>query len=89
MWRLSRNNQTVVRPTPAVTNTTYVTTRNLISMTTTDINLRAELVCSTERARIPSRNSRNALRSIYEGIQIFVIVCSGYSLATNSLATQS
>ena len=49
-WRQARNNQTVVLPTPVVPNTTYITTRQLIAMTTTDINSWAALMCSTERA---------------------------------------
>ena len=39
MWTQARNNQTIARPTPAVPNTTYVTTRNLIAMKITDVNL--------------------------------------------------
>ena len=46
-------------------------------------------MCSTERARRRSRNSRNALCSKYEALQAFVIFCSGFSLATNSPAAQS
>ena len=65
MWRQARNNQAVVRLTPAAPISTYVITRSLIAMTTTDINLSAEQVCSTERARRRSRNSRNALRDRY------------------------
>ena len=73
----------------AVPNTTCVKTRNLIAMTTTDISLSAELVCSTERARKRSRNSRNALRGTYVAVQIFRIFYSGYSLGTNSITLQS
>ena len=36
MLRQARNNQTVVRPTPSVPTTTYVTNRNLIATTITD-----------------------------------------------------
>ena len=72
-------------PTPAVPNTIYVKTRSLTGMTTTDISSSAELVCSTERARRRSRNSRNALRGTYVATQIY----SGFSLATNSPTTQS
>ena len=70
-WRQDLNNCTVVQPAPAVRNTTYVTTLNLIAMKITDINLWAELVCSTERSRRRSRNSRNASRSLYVGVQSF------------------
>ena len=52
----------------AVPNTNYVInriTRNLFAMTTIDIELSAELVCSTECARRRPKNSKNALRSIY------------------------
>ena len=41
--------------TPAIPNTTYVLTRRLTAMTTTDFKLSAEQVCSTERARRRSR----------------------------------
>ena len=58
-------------------------------MTTTDINLSAEQVCSTERARRRPPNSRNALRGTYVAVQTFWIFYPGYSLATNSLATHS
>ena len=43
----ARKNPKTVRPTPAVPNTTYVITRNLTAMTTTDISLSAQQVCST------------------------------------------
>ena len=81
----ARNNQKIVQPTPAVPNTTYVITQSLTAMTTTDISSSVELVCSMERARRRSRNSRNALRGTYVATQIY----SGYSLATNSPTTQS
>ena len=71
MWRQARNNRTVVRPTPAVPNTIYVITRSLIAMTTTDIEMLAELLCSAERARRRCRNSRNATRGIYVAVQNF------------------
>ena len=58
-------------------------------MTTVDNDLRAELVCSTERAGRRSRNSRNAPRSTYLAVQNFVESRYNYSLATNSIATQS
>ena len=74
---------------PPVPNTTWVITRNLTAMVTTDISLSAELVCSTERARKCSKNSRNALRGTYVAIKICGLFYSGYSLVTNSLATQS
>ena len=74
MWRQARNNRNLVRPSPAVQKTFYVITRNLIAMTTTDINLSAELVCSTERAPRRSRNSGNAPRGIYVANQIFWVV---------------
>ena len=53
---------------PAVPKTIYVITRSLLSMTTIDINLSAEQVCSTERARRRSRNSRNMLRGTYVAV---------------------
>ena len=74
---------------PAAPKTNYVITRCLIAMTPTDIKLRAELVRSTERARIRSRKSRNASFSKCVTVQNFVTFCSGYSLATNSIVTQS
>ena len=70
MWSQARNNRKVVRPTPAVLNTNYVITWNIIAMTTIDVNLSAEQVCSTERARRRSRNSKNALRGTYVAVQI-------------------
>ena len=90
MWRQARNNRKIVRPTPAVPNTTCVIIRTLTAMTTTDISLSAQQVCSTLRARSRSTNSRNALRGTYVAAQIFPthFYC-GYSLATYSLATQS
>ena len=89
MWSQARNNRKLVRPTPAVPNTTCVITRNLTAMTTIEISLSAELVCYTERARRRSKNSRNAVGGKYVAVQIFRIICSGYSLATNSITTQS
>ena len=89
MWNQARNNRKIVLPTPAVPNTTCVITRNITAMTTVDISLSAELVCSTERARRRSRNSRNAQRGKYVAAQIFRVFYSGYSLATNSLTAQS
>ena len=56
----------------AVLNTNYLITRNLIALTTTDISLSAELVCSTERARRRSRNSTNAPRGTYVAVQNFL-----------------
>ena len=55
MWSQARNNRNIVRPIPAVPNTIYVITRSLNAMATIDINLSAEQVCSTERARRRSR----------------------------------
>ena len=46
-------------------------------------------MCCTERARRRSRNSWNALRGKYVAVQNFIILCSGYFLTANSLATQS
>ena len=89
MWRQARNNRTEARPTPAVPNTSYVIARNLNAMTTTDINLWVEIVCSTERVRGPSRNWRNASRGKYVTVQNFVIFCAGFCLAATSLATRS
>ena len=40
-------------------------------MTTTDINLYAEELRSTEHARRPSRKSGNELRGIYVAVQNF------------------
>ena len=74
---------------PRSLNTIYVITRNLIAMMTSDINSSAEQVCSTERARRRSRNSRNAPRGTYVAVQDFGIFCSCYSLAANSPAFQS
>ena len=87
MWNQARNKRKIVRLTPAVPDTTCVITGNLTAMTTIDISLFAELVCSTERARRRSRNSRNAQRGKYVAAQVFRIFYSGYSLATNSLTT--
>ena len=89
MWSQARNNRELVRATPAVPNTICVITRSRIAMTTTDINLSAEQVRSTERARRRSLNSRNALRGTYVAVQTFWISYPDYSLATNSLASQS
>ena len=89
MWSQSRNNRRIVRPTPAVPNRTCVLTRSQTAMTTTDISLSAELVCSTERIRRRSKNSMNALRCTNVAAQIFRIFHPGFSLATHSLATQS
>ena len=83
MWSQARNNHEIVQPNPAVPITTYVITQNLTAMTTTDISSSAALVCSTERARRRSRNSKNALRGTYVATQIYF----GYSLATNSPTT--
>ena len=58
-------------------------------MTITDNNVSAELVCSTERARRRSRNSRNAPRGTYVAVQNVGIFCSCYSLVADSHATQS
>ena len=74
MWRQVWNNRKVVRPTPAVTNTIYAITRSLIAMKTTDIELSAELVRSTERARRRSRNSRNAPSGTYVAVQKFLYI---------------
>ena len=76
MWRPTRNNHTVVGPSPAVQNAIYVITRNLIALTTTDISLSAELVCSKESACRRSRNSRNALRGTYVAVQSFMHILS-------------
>ena len=59
------------RPTPAVPNTIYVITPSLSTMTTTDSELSAELVCSTVRARRRSRNSKNVPRGIDVAVQNF------------------
>ena len=72
MWRQARNYRKKVRPTPAVPNTTYVITRSLTAMTTTDINLCVQQVCSTWRAGSRSTNSRIALRGTYVAAQIFL-----------------
>ena len=64
----ARNNRKIVRPTPAVRDKIYVTTRSLIAMTTIDINESAEQVCSTERPRRLSRNIRNPLRGPYVAV---------------------
>ena len=85
MWNQARNNRKKVRPSAAVPNTTCAITLNLTAMTTIDISLYTELVCSTERARRRSRNSRNAQRDKHVAAQIFRIFYSGYSLASNSL----
>ena len=82
-----RTTKTVVRPTPAVPSATDLITRNLIARTTTDINSWAELMCSTEGSRRRSTNSRNASLSEYVASQKSPTY-SGYSPATNSLATQ-
>ena len=50
MWRQDWNNRKIVRPTPAVPNTTCVIIRSLTAMTTIDISLSVELMCYTERA---------------------------------------
>ena len=89
MWSQARNNQNIVRPTPAVPNTTNGITQSLTAMTTADISSSVKLMCSTERARRRSRSSRNALRGTYVAAQLFPMFYSGYSLATKSLATQS
>ena len=51
MWGQARNNKEIARTTPAAPNTTCVITRSRIAMTTTDINLSVEQVCSTYCAR--------------------------------------
>ena len=51
MWGQARINKEIARTTPAVPNTTCVITRSRIAMTTTDINLSVEQVCSTYCAR--------------------------------------
>ena len=56
----------------AVPNKTYVITRSPTAMTTTDISLSAQQVCSTWRARSRSTISRNALRGTYVVVQIFL-----------------
>ena len=89
MCSQARNNRKTVRPTPAVPNTTCVISRSLTAMMTLYISLPAELVCSTERARRRSKNSKNALRGTNLAAQIFRMFYSGYSKATNSLITQS
>ena len=50
MWRQARNNREMNRPTPAVPKITCVLSRGPTAMTTIDISLSAEQVCSTERA---------------------------------------
>ena len=57
------SNQAIVRPTPGVQNTICVITRSLIAMIITDIISCAALVCSRERVRKRSRNSKNAPRN--------------------------
>ena len=83
------NKQTMLRPTPAVQNTFYVITRNLIGLTIVFNNSCAAVVRSIELIRKRSRNFRNALRNQNVAIEKLAKFCSGYSLATNSMATQS
>ena len=64
-------------------------TRSLIAVTITDTSSSAEQMCSTERARSRSKNSTKALRCAYVAVHMSRIFYSVYSLATNSLATQS
>ena len=89
MRRQTRSNRIIARPIPTVRNTICVITRSLIAMTSTDTSSSAEQMCSTERARSRSKNSTNALRGAYVAVHMFPILYSGYSLTTNSLATQS
>ena len=89
MWNQARNNRKISRPIPTVPNTTCVISGSLTAMMTTNISLSAQQVCSTWRARSRSTNSRNALRGTYVAVEVFRIYHSGYSLATNSLTTQS
>ena len=72
MWTQARINRKIARPTPAVPNTSYVITRSLTAMTTADISLCVQQVCSTWRARSRSTNSRNALRGTCVAAQIFL-----------------
>ena len=58
MWKRNRNNLNLLRLTPAVRNTVYVTNRSLNAMTINDINPWAAQVCSTERKRGRSKNFR-------------------------------
>ena len=69
MKKQPRNNRTTILPTPAVENTINVINRNLIAMTITDIDSCVALVCSTERVRIRSRNSRNASPTKHVAVQ--------------------
>ena len=71
MQKQVRSNQTIVRPNPAVQNTIYAITRNLIAMTITDITSSVALVCSAERVRRLSRNSRNTLRNKNVAVENF------------------
>ena len=77
------------RSNQGVRNSISVITRSLIAMTNTDISYCAALVCSTERIQKRSRKFKSAFRNQYVTIQKRVIFCSGYSQATNSLATHS
>ena len=74
---------------PAVRNANYVTTSPLKAMKITDFNSCAALVFSTERIRRRSRNFREVLRNQYAAIQKLVSFYSGFSLATDSLVSQS
>ena len=74
---------------PPVQNEIYVITRNLIATTITDTISCATLVYSTKSIRRRSSNLKNALRNQHVALKKLVVFCSGYSLATNSLPTQS
>ena len=80
------NNPTNTSP---VRSTIFVITRSLIGMTITDINTCAALVFFTERIRGGSKKFRNALEKQDVGKQKLVKFCSGFSLATTLLTTQS
>ena len=67
----ARSNRKTTRPIPAVPNTFYVITRSLTAMTITDINLSAEQVCSTERARGRSRKFKEPATWHLRGISNF------------------
>ena len=87
----TRSKRATLRLSPAVRNTIYVITRSIIAMTMTniDVNSCAALMCFRERKGRPSRKFKNALRYQNVAKQKVIIFCSGYSFATNPLATQS
>ena len=89
MRKQIQKNEIIGCPIPAVRSTSYIITRSLVEILTTDKNFCTALVCCTERTRRRTRNFRNAARNKYESVQKVVKFCSGSFLATISLATQS